>query len=1051
MAGLEEWRKNAAREMGIPGDGAAGDPLERLSFDLGGDRVQPVFGPDPEKSTGFHFRSTKPHQRPGGWYQLVRIDVDHAERAGRTALEELKAGADGVVFRFHSLPAAEAIESLLGDVEMRHCFVVVRAPDFTTSFIQALVRRMQIEHSDTASFHGAIITGEWSRAEDWLKFLHPFENIRCGFSLSSTSQGGSVVASIAERDVIPGAWYIDIREDFLDALVLIRSLRMAIGGLANARGKVSFTPLLLADVPAEVQTDFEPGSRLISSTLSATAAVLGGVDGLVLPAVASHDTRDGYGVRNISRLLMHESGLDRVADVLAGTWFVEQTSRSRAVRMLNEWGAIGAVPASTTGVSPPDAERWQTRERIDVPAVPDRSHVRGFIPEEQQPGVFPYLRGPYATMYTGKPWTIRQYSGFSSAEESNAFYKRNLAAGQTGLSVAFDLPTHRGYDSDHPRVSGDVGKAGVAIDTVEDMKILFSGLPLDRMSVSMTMNGAVLPVLAFYVVAAEEQGVSPEKLTGTIQNDILKEFMVRNTFIYPPEPSMRIVSDVMTYCSRRMPRFNSISVSGYHMHEAGAPADLELAFTIADGLEYLRTAVGSGIPVDEVAPRISFFWGIGMNLFMEVAKLRAARLLWSELVSVFQPNQERSMILRAHCQTSGWSLTAQDPANNVVRTSVEALAAVLGGTQSLHTNALDEALALPTDHSAAIARNTQRYLQEASGITRVVDPLAGGHYLEYLTGELVERARSIIREAEESGGMAAFVNKGIPKSRIAEAAARRQARIDSGEEILIGVNRFRVGDNDRLDLLDVDTVRVRSVQTARLATIRTERNAEEVRHALSDLEEGAKGRANLLELAVQAARVRCTLGEISDTLEKVFGRHNLPSVAVQAVYSGSMSDQSKVRKLRGKCSEFLTREGRRPRLLVAKLGQDGHDRGAQVIASGFADLGFDVDMGPLFATPDEVVRQAIDNDVHIIGISTLAGAHTVLIPELMGELRLAGLTVGTSERRPVMVIAGGVIPPADHSALFASGVRFVFGPGTIIHEAAERVIDALLSEAGVSS
>ena len=660
---------------------------------------------------------------------------------------------------------------------------------------------------------------------------------------------------------------------------------------------------------------------------------------------------------------------------------------------------------------------------------------------EYAAGLPPYLRGPYSTMYLTRPWTIRQYAGFSTAEESNAFYRRNLAAGQTGLSVAFDLATHRGYDSDSPRVRGDVGKAGVAIDSVEDMKILFDGIPLDQMSVSMTMNGAVLPVMAFYIVAAGEQGVTPAQLSGTIQNDILKEFMVRNTYIYPPEPSMRIVADIFRYTAANMPKFNSISVSGYHMQEAGATEEIELAYTLADGLEYLRTGLNAGLAIDEFAPRISFFFDIGMNHFREIAKLRAARLLWSKIVKGFNPRNPKSMALRTHCQTSGWSLTEQDPFNNVIRTCVEAMAAALGGTQSLHTNALDEALALPTDFSARIARNTQIYLQQEPGITRVIDPWGGSYYVESLTAEIAASAWSLIQEVEQHGGMVKAIEMGLPKMRIEEAAARRQARIDSGKDIIVGVNAYRVEEETRLDLLEVDNTAVRAKQVERLERIRRERDASAVIAALDAIAECARsGNGNLLELSIEAARRRATLGEISSALERVWGRYQAPVRSIHGVYASESRGQSDFDEVRAMTAEFAAAEGRRPRILVAKMGQDGHDRGAKVIASAFADLGFDVDVGPLFNTPEEVARNAVENDVHVIGISTLAGGHKTLIPELVERLRALG-------RGDTLVIAGGVIPPRDYDFLYQRGVAGVFGPGTRIADAARQILRALSAAA----
>lgn len=656
-------------------------------------------------------------------------------------------------------------------------------------------------------------------------------------------------------------------------------------------------------------------------------------------------------------------------------------------------------------------------------------------------GTPPFLRGPYATMYTGRPWTIRQYAGFSTAEESNAFYRRNLAAGQKGLSVAFDLATHRGYDSDHERVVGDVGKAGVAIDTVGDMKMLFDQIPLDKMSVSMTMNGAVIPIMAFYIVAAEEQGVSPEQLSGTIQNDILKEFMVRNTYIYPPKPSMRIIGDIFEFTASKMPRFNSISISGYHMHEAGAPADLELAYTLADGWEYIRTGLQAGLKIDDFAPRLSFFWGIGMHHFMEIAKLRAGRLLWSAIIAQFEPKNIKSQMLRTHCQTSGYSLTAQDVYNNVARTTVEAMAAVLGGTQSLHTNALDEAMALPTDYSAKIARDTQLHLQGAAGMTKVVDPWGGSHYVEHLTYELARKAWAHIQEVEEAGGMAKAIEQGIPKRRIEEAAARKQARIDSGREQVVGVNVFRPAQEEQIELLEVDNDAVREGQLQRLAAVRSSRDASAVAKTLNALEAGAAGDKNLLSLAIDAARARATLGEISDALEKVFGRYSPTTATVAGVYRSEVSNDEVFAKATRLANEFAELDGRRPRILIVKLGQDGHDRGARIIASGFADIGFDVDVGPLFQTPEEAAQQAVDNDVHVLGISSLAAGHKTLVPAARKALHKFG-------RPDIRVVAGGVIPPQDYDVLRDMGVSAVFGPGTPVAKAAIEILELLRSDLG---
>ncbi|ARA92213.1 methylmalonyl-CoA mutase [Rhodothermaceae bacterium RA] len=690
--------------------------------------------------------------------------------------------------------------------------------------------------------------------------------------------------------------------------------------------------------------------------------------------------------------------------------------------------------------SPAAADPWLTPEGIEVAGHLGPEALAGVEHLHYAAGLPPFLRGPYSTMYTLRPWTIRQYAGFSTAEASNAFYRRALAAGQKGLSVAFDLATHRGYDSDHPRVVGDVGKAGVAIDTVEDMKILFDGIPLDRMSVSMTMNGAVLPVMAFYIVAAEEQGVRTDQLSGTIQNDILKEFMVRNTYIYPPAPSMRIVGDIFAYTARHMPRFNSISISGYHMQEAGATADLELAYTLADGLEYIRTGLQAGLAIDDFAPRLSFFFAMGMNHFMEIAKLRAARLLWAKIVKTFDPQNPKSMALRTHCQTSGWSLTAQDPFNNVVRTCIEALSAALGHTQSLHTNSLDEAIALPTDFSARIARNTQLFLQEETDLTRAIDPWAGSYYLEYLTDRLARRAWTLIEEVEARGGMTRAIEEGLPKRRIEEAAARKQARIDTGQDVIVGVNRYRRDREDPIDILEVDNTAVRRAQIERLAAVRATRDEAAVQAALNALTEAARtGRGNLLALSVEAARHRATLGEISYAMERVFGRHQAQPQAITGVYAREVAGDAAFAAARALADRFAEREGRRPRILVAKLGQDGHDRGAKVIATAFADLGFDVDIGPLFQTPEEAARQAVENDVHILGVSSLAGAHKTLVPQVLDELARLG-------RDDILVVAGGVIPPQDYEALYAAGVTGIFGPGTVIAEAARQILAVLLDE-----
>ena len=700
---------------------------------------------------------------------------------------------------------------------------------------------------------------------------------------------------------------------------------------------------------------------------------------------------------------------------------------------------ISEIPFNAQSIKQhPNKKSWTTAEGIDLNNYYTKADSKDAEHISYVAGIPPYLRGPYSSMYAGRPWTIRQYAGFSTAEESNAFYRRNLAQGQKGLSVAFDLPTHRGYDSDHPRVTGDVGKAGVAIDHVEDMKILFDQIPLDKMSVSMTMNGAVIPIMAFFIIAAEEQGVQPEQLNGTIQNDILKEFMVRNTYIYPPAPSMRIISDIFEYTAKNMPRFNSISISGYHIQEAGAPADIELAYTLADGLEYIRAGIKAGLKIDDFAPRLSFFWGIGMNFFMEIAKLRAGRVLWAEIVKKFDPQNPKSMALRAHSQTSGWSLTEQSPYNNICRTAVEAMAAIFGGTQSLHTNALDEAIALPTDYSAKIARDTQLYIQKEMQVTQVVDPWGGSYYIEKLTQELLKKARAHMAEIEEMGGMAKAIEQGLPKLRIEEAAAKKQARIDSGEDKIVGVNVFQPEHETDIDILEIDNSAVRASQIARIKEVKTNRDEPAVQEALKNLEKcAASGEGNLLDEAVKCARLRATLGEISDAMEKSFKRFVATNKTVSGVYSNAISQNDMYKKALALSDQFAAKAGRRPRIMVAKLGQDGHDRGAKVIATAFADMGFDVDVGPLFQTPQEAAKQAVENDVHIIGISSLAAGHKSLVPEVIHALAEYG-------REDIVVIVGGVIPRQDYDFLFEQGVTAVFGPGTKIPEAAAQLLEMFL-------
>ncbi|MBR9861304.1 methylmalonyl-CoA mutase [bacterium] len=788
----------------------------------------------------------------------------------------------------------------------------------------------------------------------------------------------------------PDGYFFSIGTQFYNNIALIRALRVS---------HPSHTIKILVDA----QEDDFPYDNLIRQSIAALSAILAGADEVcILPYDKSESTAALRLAKNIGLLIREESNINGLRDLVKGSYFLENLTYS----YLKEIG-VNAEPAEF------------------------KHH------NIHQPGIPPYLRGPYSTMYAVRPWTIRQYAGFSTAEESNAFYRRNLAAGQKGLSVAFDLATHRGYDSDHPRVKGDVGMAGVAIDSIEDMKILFDQIPLKDISVSMTMNGAVLPVLAFYIVAGLEQGASLEDLSGTIQNDILKEFMVRNTYIYPPAESMRIIGDIFEYTSQNMPRFNSISISGYHMQEAGASPDIELAYTLADGLDYVRTGIEAGLDIDAFAPRLSFFWGIGMDFESEIAKMRAGRFLWAKLIKQFNPKNPKSMALRTHCQTSGWSLTEQDPYNNVARTTIEALAAVFGGTQSLHTNSFDEAIALPTDFSAKIARNTQKIIQTETDICKVVDPWGGSEAIEQRTLELIASAEKYMQEVEELGGMAKAIESGLPKRRIEESATRRQAKIDSKEEVIVGVNKYRTSEKAEFDILEVNNAQVRGSQIDRINKIKSERNEERVQACLKAITEGAKWDKNLLALSVEAAKERATLGEISSALEEVFGRYQADPSGVTGVYLKEMQQSEAVKEARELAAKFEELEGRRPRILVAKMGQDGHDRGAKVIASAFADLGFDVDIGPLFQTPAEVAKQAMENDVHVLGVSSLAAGHKTLIPEVIDELKKLDMA-------QVMIVAGGVIPEQDYAFLKGAGVDFIFGPGTVIPTAALDILNQLL-------
>jgi methylmalonyl-CoA mutase len=966
-----------------------------------------------------------------GWINAPQVVVADEHKANTLALEHLAQGAEGVLFKLQKNNID--LQQLLKGIELPYCYIFFRgvvADSFATPLADFFLN---------TTVNGGILHNATVSARDLPVGFRPY-GIDVPLTAESSDalvralqQGLQLLAQPANNIAAKIFFSVELGTDFFLDIARLKAIRF-LWREALQQNQVDHDPFLHAYSPEWAGTAYDPHGNLIKSTSAGLAAVLGGAEAITLLPEDDTNTMMVRVARNVSSILREEAHMAKVADATAGAYYINDLVQQLMRHCRQQLGlAEGRAASSPTNHFP----AWVSPERIDIKT----RYTAADVPDDFKnfsAGVAPFLRGPYATMYTVRPWTVRQYAGFSTAKESNAFYRKNLAAGQKGLSVAFDLATHRGYDSDHPRVAGDVGKAGVAIDSVLDMKALFDQIPLNDMSVSMTMNGAVIPIMAFYIVAAEEQGVKPEQLSGTIQNDILKEFMVRNTYIYPPGPSMRIVADIFAYCSRHMPRFNSISISGYHMHEAGAPAHIELAYTLADGLEYIRAGLKAGIAIDDFAPRLSFFWGIGMNFFMEVAKMRAGRLLWAKLVNQFSPLQPKSMALRTHCQTSGWSLTEQDPYNNVTRTTIEALAAVLGGTQSLHTNSLDEAIALPTDFSARIARNTQLFLQKESGVTEVVDPLGGSYYLECLTNELAQRAWTLIEEVEALGGMTKAIESGIPKMRIEEAAAAKQARIDSGKDIIVGVNRFTTDDKPDFDILEVDNTAVRQAQVEQLQQLRATRNAQAVAEALQRITEAARsGSGNLLQLAVEAARHRATLGEISEAMEKAFGRYQATIRAVSGVYSGEMIDKTEIEKVRALSDAFAREEGRRPRILVAKMGQDGHDRGAKIIATGFADLGFDVDIGPLFQTPEEVARQAVENDVHVVGISSLAAGHKTLVPALVAALQ-------AYKRGDILVVAGGVIPQQDYAFLLSHGVTDVFGPGTPVTTAATTILRKLL-------
>ena len=979
------------------------------------------------------------------WRNCEYIIENNSENAILLGLEGLKKGADAIHFKIEN--------GSTFDIELAS----KTFSDETTLLFEVEIGAVALAEniSKYSSIKGAILVHDIEELIEVSEKLvdHKKMGIIIGSQTRETQQNGLisilkdleyVLQKIEDNPTFRHNIYLKnhVGTNYFFEISKLRAIRMLWQALLEKHelsnlGKIRiFSEIEVSDVK-----DTDDDNKLLRATTGSMSAIIGGSAYLTVRPFDSvfeeGDDRQQRIARNVSTLLKEESYLDKVKDASSGSYYIENLTHELAN---NAWKKVfeADFPKLDSNLPQEDKATFTTAEKIDIKEIytpSDSTNIEhlGFVA-----GIAPNLRGPYSSMYVVRPWTIRQYAGFSTAEKSNAFYRRNLAAGQKGLSVAFDLATHRGYDSDHPRVTGDVGKAGVAIDSVEDMKILFDQIPLDKMSVSMTMNGAVLPIMAFYIVAAEEHGVKLESLTGTIQNDILKEFMVRNTYIYPPQGSMNIIADIFKYTTANMPKFNSISISGYHMHEAGAPADIELAYTLADGLEYVKTGLATGMSIDDFAPRLSFFWGIGMNHFMEIAKMRAARLLWAKMIKQFNPQNPKSMALRTHCQTSGWSLTEQDPYNNVARTCIEAMSATLGGTQSLHTNALDEAIALPTDNSARIARNTQIYIQKETDICRVIDPWGGSHYVEYLTDQLVKKAWGHIQEIEELGGMAKAIDTGLPKMKIEEAAARKQARIDSGKDILVGINKYKSTQEEQMEILDVDNDAVRTSQIERLTKMREERNDDEVFSCMDALTKCAEtGEGNLLDLAVKAAKARASLGEISYALEKVYGRHKAVIRSISGVYSGEAMDDEEFKKALALADKFAEQDGRRPRIMIAKMGQDGHDRGAKVIATSFADIGFDVDMGPLFQTPDEAAMQAAENDVHFVGVSSLAAGHKTLVPQLIAELKKIG-------REDIKVVVGGVIPGQDYDFLYKAGVSGIFGPGTVIAKAAQEMLEDIV-------
>ena len=1011
-----------------------------------------------EQSPFFHLEDLKDNTHPildnrttNAWsiFETFEISNNDLKAHNTHILQRLNDGINGIELSLQADMSVQDFSILLADISLEYIDINLDVSTaFTKHIFASFCEYISSTYSDPSQITGCLKTEFTAEEMAPLAVFLPNYEIRC-ITISPTDNNPVLTFGIeliqwlktqaSSAKKIKLRVEIPIGTHFFGSIICLRAIKKIGAYLCHnmANGGVEIIIEGYLSYPESLSEDYYK----IAPTSMVLAGCIGGAHAIHSNGRASNVSKELTDlITNFQHLILLESYLDKVKDVSTGSYYVEKMTAhivQDTLQNLDKNHKVGPF----SNLSEPDYKdvlEWETPEEITVD-----SYYKTHSPEALKQlkfvsGLPPFLRGPYSSMYAGRPWTIRQYAGFSTAEKSNAFYRRNLEQGQKGLSVAFDLATHRGYDSDHPRVKGDVGMAGVAIDSIEDMKVLFDQIPLNKMSVSMTMNGAVIPIMAFYIVAAEEQGVDKKLLSGTIQNDILKEFMVRNTYIYPPQSSMRIVGDIFKYTSKEMPKFNSISISGYHMQEAGATASLELAYTLADGLEYIRAGIKAGLQIDDFAPRLSFFWGIGMNYFMEIAKMRAGRMLWAKIVKSFNPKNEKSMSLRTHCQTSGWSLTAQDPFNNIGRTCIEALAAIAGGTQSLHTNALDEALALPTDSSAKIARDTQKFIQEETGMTQVVDPWGGSFYVEHLTTQIAKKAWELIQEVETLGGMTKAIEAGIPKMRIEASAAKKQARIDNGRDKIIGVNLFPPKEETVLDILEVDNAQVLQAQLTRLNALKANRDEKAVEQALEQVRiAGRDETKNILAAAVIAARERATLGEISLALEKEFGRYTAKINSIQGVYSKEIKDDDSFKKAKGLSDEFAQKTGRRPRILIAKLGQDGHDRGAKVIATAFADLGFDVDIGPLFQTPEEAARQAIENDVHVLGVSSLAAGHKTLVPETIKSLENQG-------RPDIGVIVGGVIPPQDYSFLFEAGVMGVFGPGTIIAEAATKILNILL-------